>query len=72
MDRQEHLDWCKRRALAHCDAGNLTMAFASFASDLSKHPMTENQPAIQLGLMLMLGGHLNTAQKMRDFITGTN
>jgi len=42
------------------------------ASDLSKHPDTEQHAAIQLGMMLLLGGHLNSQAKMRKFIVGFN
>ena len=38
----EHLAWCKRRALEYADAGDLTHAVASMASDLKTHPDTDN------------------------------
>jgi hypothetical protein len=34
LTRDEHLAWCKRRALGYVDAGDLTHAVASMASDL--------------------------------------
>lgn len=70
--RQEHLQWCKQRALELCDAGDLQGAYASMASDLNKHPDTEGHPAIQVGMMLMMGGHLSTHIAMRKFIEGFN
>ena len=72
MDRSEHLAWCKRRALEYVDGGDLRQAFASMASDLSKHPETENHPGRQLGMMLLMGGQLSTASEMRKFIEGFN
>ena len=72
MTRAEHLAWCKQRALEYVDHGDLTNAYASMASDLGKHPETEKHAAIQLGMMLMMGGHLGTAPKMREFINGFN
>jgi hypothetical protein len=72
MTRAEHLAWCKERALAYVDTGDTTNAYASMASDLSKHPETDGHPAIQLGMMLMMSGHLGTAPKMREFINGFN
>jgi hypothetical protein len=72
MTRAEHLSWCKQRALEYVDQGELTNAYASMASDLGKHPETEKHAAIQLGMMLMMGGHLSTAPKMREFINGFN
>lgn len=70
--RAEHLAWCKARALEYVAAGDNEQAFASMASDLNKHPATEGHSAIQLGMMLMMGGHLSTPDKMRDFINGFN
>ena len=72
MTRQEHLDWCKQRALEYVDRGETANAYASMASDLTKHPETENHVAIQLGMMLLIGGHLNSPAKMRKFINGFN
>jgi hypothetical protein len=72
MTRQEHLEWCKQRALAYCDVGDATNAWASMASDLSKHPETENHAAIQLGMMMFMGGMLNGVSEMRKFIEGFN
>ena len=68
----KHLQWCKDRALAYVDAGDLDQAYASMARDLGNHPMTAGNPAIQLGMMMLIGGHLNTAEKMRSFINGFN
>ena len=33
MNRQEHLDWCKKRALEYVDAGDLSGGMASMMSD---------------------------------------
>lgn len=70
--RAEHLAWCKKRALEYVDAGDCNQAFASMASDLSKHPETEKHGAIQLGMMMLMGGHLNRPDQMRKFIEGFN
>jgi hypothetical protein len=72
MNRQEHLEWCKRRALEYCDRGDLSQAFASMGSDLGKHEETKNHSGIQLGAMMLFGGFLDTPEKMRDFINGFN
>jgi hypothetical protein len=72
MTRKEHLDWAKRRALEYVKAGDLTSAFASMASDLRKHPETEDHSGVMLGTMLMMGGHLGSAHQMREFIEGFN
>ena len=70
--RAEHLAWCKTRALAYVDVGDLPNAFASLVSDLRKHPETEDHGAMELGMMLALGGQLNARDDMRDFIEGCN
>ena len=47
-------------------------AYASFGSDLSKHPELENHIAVvSLGPMLLFAGLLNTERKIREFIQGT-
>jgi hypothetical protein len=71
--RAEHLQACKDRANEYVDAGDLEQAFASMASDLRKHPETESHnTTVALGMSLMMGGHLSTPQKMREFINGFN
>jgi hypothetical protein len=70
MNREEHLEWCKKRALEYVDVGDLTNALASMTSDLSKHPTTEKHAGIQLGLLMLMAGRLNTPDKMRKFIEG--
>jgi hypothetical protein len=37
---QEHLAWCKARASAYLDAGDLVNAVNSLTSDMAKHPQT--------------------------------
>ena len=74
--RAEHLTWCKERAHSELNRGEnqstLNDTLASFVSDLGKHPETSGHPAIALGMMLQMGGHLSTKQQMADFINGTN
>jgi len=71
--REEHLQWCKDRAIEILDEkGDAGEAYASFASDMGKHDETRDHSAIQLGLMLMMGGHNETAREMKTFIEGFN
>lgn len=72
MTRNEHLEWCKQRALAYVDQGDLNGAWTSMCSDLSKHPETKNHLAIALGMMMVLSGHLSTSHEMEKFILGFN
>ena len=70
--RAEHLAWCKKRALEYCDAGNVADAFASMASDINKHPETQDHAALELGMLQLMNGFLNTPAEMRTFIEGFN
>jgi hypothetical protein len=72
ITRAEHLAWCKQRALEYVDAGDLQNAFNSMASDMSKHPETNNPDLQDVGLMLLLAGDLDTPEKMRAWINGFN
>lgn len=72
MTRNEHLNWCKRRALEYVDNGDLTNAYASMSSDMGKHPETAGHPAVQLGTMLIISGQLSTSEQMRKFINDFN
>jgi len=70
--RKEHLDWCKQRALEYVETNDLQGAFASFQSDMEKHPETSNHLALEKGTMLLLSGNLSTTYQMEDWINGFN
>ena len=72
MTRQEHLDWCKKRALEYCNRGDTMNALTSMFSDLEKHPETAGHPGIKLGVQLMMIGSLSTEAEARHFIEGFN
>lgn len=72
MTRQEHLQWCKDRANVYLDNGDTTQAYASFGSDMNKHPDTEKHSAIAMGIQLMMIGALSTITEMRKFINDFN
>ena len=72
MTRSEHVKWCKKRALEYVDRGDVINAFSSMCSDLKKHEETVDHPAIELGVLQMMFGHLDDPEKMRDFIEGFN
>ena len=67
MDRQEHLDWCKQRALKYVDMGDVNQALASMMSDLGKHDETRSSVGI-----CMLGLMETSEAGMRNFINGFN
>jgi len=73
--RKEHLQWCKDRALEYLNPGphfSIPNALASMGSDLNKHEETRDHPAITLGTMLLLGGHMQTVEAVRKWINGFN
>lgn len=70
--REEHLNWCKQRALEYVEKGEIADAFMSMVSDLGKHEETKGHIAIQLGGMLLATNNLSTAYQMKNFIEGFN
>lgn len=72
MTRDEHLAWCKKRALEYADQGDGLNAFTSMASDLDKHPDTANHAGIELGMMLLMTGNMRGVAEIRKFIDGFN
>jgi hypothetical protein len=70
--RAQHLEWCKKRALAYVDQGYLQQALSSMISDLRKHPKTADHPGIQLATGRMALGDLTTKDQVREFIEGFN
>lgn len=72
MNRCEHVQWAKDRALSELAAGSIPNAIASVASDLNKHPETKDHGAIELMMMLAMGGHMGTTREVREFIEGIN
>jgi hypothetical protein len=72
MNRSEHVQWSKDRAIELLDEGDITQAFTSMMSDLGKHDETAGHPAIILGMQLNMGGMLSTDREMRKFIEGFN
>ena len=72
MNRSEHLQWCKDRAMEYVGSGDTSNAIASFTSDMSKHPETANHSALKLMGMMMFSGQLNTPHECEKFILGFN
>lgn len=70
--RNEHLTWCKQRAIEYVEQKDMQQAFASFQSDMRKHPETAGHVALEMGTMLFFGGHLSNERQMREWINGFN
>jgi hypothetical protein len=68
--REEHLAWCKERALEYLDHGDVVNAISSMLSDLNKHDETKLNPTVGvLGLMYACD---NDKDGARRFIMGFN
>jgi hypothetical protein len=74
MERKEHLEWAKKRALEYLDAGDAKNAFASMTSDVRKHPEMENHAGIELGILMAMGiqGWASDPAEIRRWINGFN
>jgi hypothetical protein len=72
MTRNEHLEWCKQRALKYVDMDDTSQAWSSMLSDMRTHPETANHSALKSGMMLLMAGQLSSPSKMREFIVGFN
>ena len=71
--RAEHLQWCKDSANEILDTeGDVAQAYASFVSDMRKHDDTKDHSAIELGVMMLFGGQLQSVDQMKSFIEGFN
>jgi hypothetical protein len=66
LTRDEHLAWCKGRALEYLGAGDLGAAVASMGSDLRAHSDTDN-PAldglVSIGMMYVTDGDKASVQR---------
>lgn len=71
MNRAEHMQWSRDRALEYADAGDAGAAMSSLMQDLALHPETAESAGIVPALMmpLLLAGHLEGGE-LRKFIEG--
>ncbi len=67
--REEHMAWCKRRALEYLP-NNPLEAMTSMISDLTKHPETKGHAGLRISPMFY-GAH-NDQQAVRRWIEGFN
>jgi hypothetical protein len=72
MSREEHLAWCKARALEYVEAGDVEQAFSSFVSDMGKHADTANHVGLSLMHKCFLSGLISSPASMGRFIEGFN
>jgi len=71
--REEHLKWCKERAIAEMDYYNdPTKAIVSMMSDLRKHPETNSETLVSLCGMMLMTKQIQTRQQAINFLEGFN
>lgn len=73
MNRAEHLQWCKDRALEYVKTGDFNNAVASMLSDLSKHEETKASSGgicAQLGMLELMNSP--SKESIAKFINGFN
>lgn len=68
MTRQQHLEWCKKRAHEYLARGDVQNAVTSMLSDMNKHPETElKSPTLKmLGMMAIQSGSHSEARRFID------
>jgi hypothetical protein len=66
--RDEHLEWCKERARAYLDRGELLDAVTSMGSDLDQHPETGCNA--YMGLLGALRAKDGDVRGVREWIEG--
>lgn len=70
MTGREHLAWCVERAMEYANRGDMAQAWASFASDVTKHEATAYIAGHELFAMVMVSGIHNTPRDFEHFIGG--
>lgn len=75
MTRQEHMDWCKKRAMEYVEQGDLLNGVTSMMSDLGKHPETAERAGgalAMLGLLALQQAQAGDRDGVVRYITGFN
>ena len=73
MTREEHLQWCKDRAMDYVKRGDLLNGVTSMMSDMDKHPDTKlGQTLSGLGLLAAMDATKGDKASVERFILGFN
>lgn len=79
MTREEHLKWCKERAIKEFDFYDKQSRFdainngmTSMMSDLGKHPETQSSTMQSLCMMTLMSNTIKNRQDFVNFINGFN
>ena len=72
--RQEHLDFCKQRAMEYVERNDLLNAVTSMMSDLTKHPETKSvgDALSGLGLLAAMQAQQGDRDAVIRYIKGFN
>ena len=72
ITRTEHLRWCKERAIAYLDAGDLQNAVTSMGSDMRRHPKTDSPLLAFLFMAGMADAQRGDSAAVRKWVEGFN
>ena len=74
ITRQQHLQWCKDRAMQYVARGHLVDAVTSMMSDLDKHPETTStgKALAMLGMMAAQQAQAGDRSAVVRYIEGFN
>lgn len=70
MTREEHVAWCRQRALEYLNRGDVKNAVASMMSDINKHPDCGVPDMIHMFGMMAV--NKNSVYDARRYIEGFN
>ena len=72
MNRQEHLQWAKDRAIQYLEIDEIFHSWNSFCNDMRKHDELSNHAALSMGTMMMLQGFWKNKEECKKYIEGFN
>ena len=73
MTREEHIKWCKERAIAEMDFYKQpSKALISMASDLRKHQETDSEALVLMCTMHLMMNPKITREEVIKFLDGFN
>ena len=72
MNRAEHLQWAKDRALEILETGTTAEAYTSFLSDMGNHDETREHPMLTPGFQMLWSGMITSKDDMKKFINDFN
>ena len=71
MTRDEHIEWCKRRAREYLSVGDHEQAITSFLSDMTNHDETKDHGVRELIAGYLFSNMRQSLEEARSLIEGT-